>query len=406
MTIFTAGIIALVFAWVSFKKPVWGFAAVLALLPVYLIRLTVLNLPTTLLEFMILGFLAGFAVSRPDYKKLFSLGKIHWAVGLFLLAAIIGTLVSPEKGRALGQLKAFFVEPILLFYAAILLLQEKQNLKLAMQSLLFSAATLSLFGLFQSVTYLGLPIRFWGSGLEPQRIVSLFEYPNALALFLAPLIGLFFTLELKNYHLFEEKWVTRTCLTLMAVALLLTFSRGAWIAVLITLGLLLLKNIGLKKTGLVAAGILILGFLLPELRERILSGISDPSARAHWDLMTVGINKVLQSPFLGNGLYGFRTTLEQSTFTGEILNYPHNIFLNFWLEIGLLGLLAFGWIINLALRQQKKHLSVPALAASSFLLIVVLHGLVDAPYFKNDLAILFWFSISLFYTIPAEHKTA
>jgi len=406
MTIFTAGLIAIVSAWMAFKKPVWALSAILALLPAYLIRLTVWGFPTTLLELLILAFLAGLAARGPDYKKLLSLGKINWAVGLFLLAAIVGTLTSPEQARALGQLKAFFVEPILLFYAAILLLQEKQNLKLALQSLLLSATALSLFGLFQYFTYFGLPIRFWGSGMEPERIVSLFEYPNALALFLGPLIGLFFTLELKNYYLFKEKWIPRVGLGLMAAALILTFSRGAWLAVLITLGLLLIKNIGLKKTALVAATVLIAGILLPSLWERIIAGISDPSARAHWDLMTAGINKVLASPFWGNGLYGFRTTLEQSNFAGEILNYPHNIFLNFWLEIGLLGLLAFGWIINLALRQQRKHLSVPALAASSFLLIVILHGLVDVPYFKNDLAILFWFALSLFYLSPKESSVA
>ncbi len=406
MTIFIVGIVALIFAWVSFKKPVWGLSAILFLLPTYLIRLNVFGLPTTALEMLIVFFLLGLAATRPDYRKLAELGRINWAVALFFLAAIIGALISPEKARALGQLKAFFLEPILLFYAAVLILREKENLKLSLQSLLLSSAVISLFGLFQSVTYVGLPIRFWGSGLEPQRIVSFFEYPNALALFLAPLIGLFFTLELKQYALFESKWVARTCLTLMAVALLLTFSRGAWIAVLITLGLLFIKNIGLKKTGLIAVGVIVAGLLLPELRERILAGIADPSSRAHWDLMKVGVNKILQSPFLGNGLYGFRTTLEQSNFTGEILNYPHNIFLNFWLEIGLLGLLAFGWIINLALHQQKKHLSIPALAASSFLLIVILHGLVDAPYFKNDLAILFWFAISLFYIPPKESEAA
>lgn len=403
MTIFTAGIIALIFTWISFKKPVWALSAILALLPTYLIRLTIFGLPTTLLELLILAFLLGLAASKPDYKKLAGLGHLNWAIGLFMLSALVSVLVSPEKTRAIGQLKAFFVEPVLLFYSFILLFNEKQNLKLALRSVFFSSNIISLFGLFQYFTFFGLPIRFWGSGLEPLRIVSLFEYPNALALFLAPLIGLFFTLEIKNYLMFENKWISRTGLTLMSLALLLTFSRGAWLAVLITLSLLFVKELGLKRTVYLAATVVLIGLMLPEFRERLLAGVSDPSSQAHWDLMTIGVNKVFESPFLGNGLYGFRATLEQSNFAGEILNYPHNIFLNFWLEIGLMGLLAFGWIINLALHQQKKYLSVEALAASVFLLIVILHGLVDAPYFKNDLAILFWFAISLFYITPTKN---
>lgn len=405
MTIFPAVIIALAFAWVGFKKPSWGLASVLFLLPTYLIRLSLFDFPTTLLELIVLGFLVGFAASRPDYKKLYQLGRINWAIGLFLAASLIAVLVSPEKMRALGQFKAFFLEPVLLFYAAVLIWAEKGSIRLALQSLFISSGIISLFGLFQYFTYFGLPIRFWGTGDEPQRIASFFEYPNALALFLGPLIGLFFVLELKKYNLFKNPWPARIGLVMMTLALTLTLSRGAWLAVLVTISLLMAKNLRLKTTATLGALVLIAFLLIPSLRERVSSGISDPSSQAHGDLIKAGVVKVLDSPFVGNGLYGFRTTLEQAKFPGEILNYPHNIFLNFWVETGLLGLLAFCWIIHLALHKKFKHPSPVGLAAGAFLLIVILHGLVDVPYFKNDLAILFWFALALFYAPSEEHKS-
>jgi hypothetical protein len=46
---------------------------------------------------------------------------------------------------------------------------------------------------------------------------------------------------------------------------------------------------------------------------------------------------------------------------------------------------------------MKKHPSILHLAAGMFLLAVIAHGLVDAPYFKNDLSVLFWFMVSIFY---------
>ncbi|HEX9503907.1 MAG TPA: hypothetical protein VF974_06345, partial [Patescibacteria group bacterium] len=95
----------------------------------------------------------------------------------------------------------------------------------------------------------------------------------------------------------------------------------------------------------------------------------------------------------------FRTTQMQANYSGEILNYPHNIFLNFWLELGILGLISFAWIIFLAYKQYKKSQGQNplAVAAGVYILIMLIHGLVDAPYFKNDLALLFWFMIAIFY---------
>jgi len=85
----------------------------------------------------------------------------------------------------------------------------------------------------------------------------------------------------------------------------------------------------------------------------------------------------------------------------EIFNTdtPHNIILNFWLEIGLLGLVAFGMIFakffkqtKVKLLQQKSWLTLGIAAA---MITILVHGLIDVPYFKNDLAILFWIIIGL-----------
>ncbi len=380
----------------AIKRPAWALAVLLFLLPTYQIRFTLLGFPTTLLELFIIIFLAAVAAERPSLAPLKKLGKINWAAGLFVLAAVIGTIVSPEKTKALGELKSFFIEPLLLFYAMVLIFSEAENLKLSLQSLFISSGLISLFGFVQYFTLSGLPIRFWGTGLEPERITSVFDYPNALALFLGPLFGLFAILIYKKYRLFHHEWIEILGLLLMAAALFLTFSRGAWIAVLLALGLFLFREH--RRVGFGILLIILLGLLtIAPIRNRLVSGLSDASGNAHWQLVQAGIQKVQLEPLLGNGLYGFRTTLKQLNFQGEILNYPHNIFLNFWLETGLLGLIALALIISATAGRQKKHPTVQGLGAGIFLLIIILHGLVDVPYFKNDLSILFWFAISLFY---------
>ena len=65
--------------------------------------------------------------------------------------------------------------------------------------------------------------------------------------------------------------------------------------------------------------------------------------------------------------------------------------------MGLLGLLTFALIFFISAEQVKIHPSALKFAAGVFLLTVIIQGMVDVPYFKNDLSILFWFMISLFF---------
>ncbi|MFH1582873.1 MAG: O-antigen ligase family protein, partial [Candidatus Falkowbacteria bacterium] len=93
----------------------------------------------------------------------------------------------------------------------------------------------------------------------------------------------------------------------------------------------------------------------------------------------------------------------------EIYLYPHNIFLNFWSELGLAGMLLFIWIIgkffylgatSYRLRvTDYKFLNIGLICAMT---VIVIHGLVDVPYFKNDLAVMFWLLVAMVSMIKLE----
>ncbi len=133
----------------------------------------------------------------------------------------------------------------------------------------------------------------------------------------------------------------------------------------------------------------------------------------------------------------------------EIYLYPHNIILNFWSELGLAGMLLFVWIIlkyfhmgikNFQLHKentsfviagsdpQSRNLNneetwIPGQARNdrkrrSFMMadnylvlgllgaiiVIVIHGLVDVPYFKNDLAVMFWLLLAMMGIINLKNK--
>jgi O-antigen ligase len=100
----------------------------------------------------------------------------------------------------------------------------------------------------------------------------------------------------------------------------------------------------------------------------------------------------------GAGLSGFKHQMAMAVPDYQLLvMYPHNIVLNFWSETGLLGLLSFGAIIVIAVTVSWRSCRSGALEWRPIqlgvllaLVAVLVHGLVDVSYFKNDLAFEFW----------------
>ena len=82
--------------------------------------------------------------------------------------------------------------------------------------------------------------------------------------------------------------------------------------------------------------------------------------------------------------------------------YPHNIVLTSWTELGILGALAFVYVLfSLAVRpwffwRRASGIYRPLLwgTGAAFVMVAV-HGLVDSPYWKNDLILEFWMLAAL-----------
>ncbi len=85
----------------------------------------------------------------------------------------------------------------------------------------------------------------------------------------------------------------------------------------------------------------------------------------------------------------------------EIYKYPHNIFLNFWTELGLTGMVLFALVIGKFLFIGLKLLETDCrnkgiiLGLIGAMMAIFIHGLVDVPYFKNDLSVLFWIIVAM-----------
>lgn len=430
-----------------------ALSLIVALLPSYLIRFNIFGIPMTFLEAMIL---ISFAIW---FIKATKLKLTTWFKGrttrrpypfgleiiIILVLSFIAVGISDFSLAAMGIWKAYFFEPILLFILIMNVFQDKVGRKKILLGLLLGALATALLAIFQQATGVFITNPFWANE-ETRRVVSWFGYPNAVGLFLAPLVlvlsGWLFTLH-KEKKQTILKITIATTIILSAAAIYFAKSEGALIGIMA--GAWLMAILANKYTRLAAIiGAIIISafiFITPTyqtyaLDKITLSDLSGEIRKQQWK-ETMETLHIWPATILGNGLSNYPQTVapyhQEGIFFNrdkienfdsrlygsaelrakywqpvEIYLYPHNIFLNFWTELGLLGALAFMWLIIKYLVisvklffTKKNYLALGLFGAMSAILI---HGLVDVPYFKNDLAALFFILLALLGILIAEQK--
>ncbi len=398
------------FAVLAVKDLQWALYVIIFSLPSYLIRFKLGWLPMTLLEGMILILFLVWLFETIKHKNIKTLKQIIlkyrylfiWS-GLFLLSATMAVFVGPDLKAAAGIWKAYFIEPFL-FLVVLLTSLKRENIKWVWRVLFFQVLILSLVAFYQKLTGELIPNDFWAAEAT-RRVTSVFGYPNALSLYLAPIITMFLGLGVRAKKQGENKWMLNYLIIVMVglSAVYFTGSKGAWLGFLA----------GLVFYGLFyrsARGYFVLILILVTLIGVYAwqAGKIDLTGRATvkgGDSVSVRLMMWQESwqmlkarPWWGAGLAGYQQAVAPYHHKDyiEIYLYPHNVLLNFWSELGLAGLLAFlliiVWFYRIGFQKSVGDYSLICMGGMTTLLV---HGLVDVPYFKNDLSMLFWLVVGI-----------
>lgn len=332
----------------------------------------------------------------------FSLKINNLFIYLFLFFAVVSLLYPSTDIKKLGQFLVLFLQPIILFFCFRYFFYKNQSKKNIFVYFLYFV--LGLFGALAIIQYFSLftlPEIWQGNSVEPKRAISFFSHPNFYALYCAPLLAFLVpdlaqSFKLNNYKGKTFLWLSG------AAGLLFSLSRAGWLGLGISLivYLLFFASKEIKKLSFVIIIVMVIVvFLTPNLRYRvILPFYGEKSAVSRFSLWDTGVKAIKQSPVFGLGLNGFSNNWQKLNTDPNLdtHNFPHNIFLNFWVETGLFGLISFLSICFLVFFQDfKKQKDIFKLAAALFILTILTQGQIDNPYFKNDLAIIFWTILSL-----------
>ncbi len=404
----------LVFSFIAWRRLDLGLSLVLFFAPLYLLKIIIAGLPLTVLELMILAVFIIWVIKKAEgnfsldsFKKM---GAVKfWLPLLLILAGVFfSALLSPDIKISAGIFKSWFLEPIIFGLILIDTIKTKRQAGNLLLALLFSGTAVAII----SFGYLpGEQMAFGG------RLRAFFLSPNHLAMYLAPafLIGVGFLLQSEN-----KRWrqAAAWCLLPLGISCYLTFSYAAGLGVLAAIGIMLFfvgrwQGDKTKMALLSCLFILIilmgvLGYLQwnsPKLNDFLHSNRSSWQSRL---MIWRSSFEILKGHWLwgiGPGMFQKYYLEYQKYFLVPYLEWavpqPHNVFLAFWLQAGIMGLVGFILLIINFFHStfkffwnKKRPLALVLLAVMIYILV---HGLLDTIYWKNDLALIFWTITALGY---------
>ena len=366
-----------------------------------MIRWHVGPLPTTLLEVAILATVAVFAVETVQQRVPIDWrGPLTAPAILFLVAGAISVVVSSDHRAALGLFRAYFLEPAAFFLIVAAIASTPRR---AGVILLGFAAGATVAALGNAVVVLDA-IRHHALDLASTPPVFIYQTANALALYLIPLVAVAASLLVYGRGR-AERWLSGLFLALALPACLLSFSRGGYLALAaVAIGLAIPHRWSkLLLPGVILAGVAV--SQVPLIRNRIayeLHSVPGNTLDFRFRIWGQTLRLLSHHPVLGVGLGNYQQAMGPFWEDLPKVIYPHNIVLNFWAVTGLLGLAGFFWLLTRALllgghgwRRHPVEWRPYDLGVMLVLVAMVVHGLVDVPFFKNDLSLEFWTLIGI-----------
>lgn len=393
MTAVLLAVVATTFSALAWRDFRFALIALFGLLPTYLLRFSVGPIPSTLLEAFILILATIWFVRNPRVLATAFHGLGRWRMPLLLVlaAACIAASYAPDVWTALGILKAYYVEPALVVLMLRTTFTSTDDWRRAGIALATSGIVVACIALLQYVSDVGIPAPW---DLE-RRTTSIYDFPNAVGLFLAPVSSMVIV-TLMTRQFTNRKAITCAvgAFLLMLGAILTSKTEAALVAMPTAIVLTLLMS--KLKPSTKICGVAVFVVLAASaygasgaVREKLL--LQDVSGQARVAMWRETVTMLSDHPLLGAGLSGYPTALApyHDPKFYEIFQYPHNILLNIWVELGLLGVVVATLFAALVVHTTWQHRADPlVLAGFAALLTMAIHGLVDVPFFKNDLAVM------------------
>ncbi|MFN3551303.1 MAG: O-antigen ligase family protein [Endomicrobiia bacterium] len=320
---------------------------------------------------------------------------------LFLAIMIISLLFSYDKISSIKRV-VVVLGYFIIFFSSFLF-EDKKFFKTIFYILILASVFHSVYAIVQYFT--GIDIMNKGYQ-KYTRVIGLIGHFNSLAGILGLEVPILFCLF---YFLKKQRWVYIIFFLPIFFATILTFTRGVWLGVLVSL--VTIAMISCKNILKFVIFFLIVLFSIPPTRQRIINTFRiEETTRKKFISLT--LNLLLTKPqriIFGFGPDSFRKVFYEkySDFGEKGHFHPHNMYLTRIFETGVVGLVIFFLIFYFFLKDIYKfyvlskdefikffHLGVIG-SITTFLV----YGFVDEPFRAHFSPYLLFLLVSLSYKL-------
>jgi O-antigen ligase len=334
--------------------------------------------------------------------------------GIFFIIATLSLLIPPPYWLkyAVREYRTVILEPILVYATMLALAHRLGDLRWLLAGLSVGSATVAIIGILQYASGSDLVVAEGAA-----RITSAYKHPNNLALFLDRTVpyAVVLAISLRN----PWRWCALCLAGLSLLAMILTFSRGAWVA---TVAALVAGFLFQRRSRLALAGAMVSSVLLALLavfqvaRFGDLLQLGSGSASLRILLWSAAVNMIRDHPITGLGLDQFLYYYNpQYVLPGaweeRFTSHAHNLVLDLWTRLGIIGLAAGIALIVVLLRLGISMLKAARgpdrwtlLGVLSSTTAMLVHGMVDNAFFSVDLSYIFWTSYGMAVTVALRTR--
>jgi len=349
-------------------------------------------------------------------------GFIHWIItedfeiningynGVFVLMLIVFTINTFLSINVSGSIRDLVINglSIVMIIHMINGITYKEDLYTLIDFIIGVGFLTGFYALYQYFS--GVPM---GSGwVDPSsnisiRVFSSFENPNLYAEYLIMVIPLTFARLISVGK--RKKILYAIVVMTLLMSLILTFSRGGWLGLVFSIGLfvLLLKKEWIIR--LIPVGFIGLLFLPSSIMMRIKSigNLSDSSNFYRLQIWenSIDIIKDFFVTGVGLGFESFRSI--SSLYIKDFSPYhAHNTYLELMIEIGVLGLFLFIWLLYKLLKdvrsQKNSKDKIYTVALFSSIAGLFVHGVAEHILYNPKIIFQFWLIIGLLITLNVK----
>ena len=341
---------------------------------------------------------------------------LDYGVGALLLLGTLSLTWAAQHDAAFTEWRTLLLEPAFFYLILRTTIRNRLSILRLVDALLIAGIVVAAIGLFQFIN--GQAIITAEDGAR--RLASVYGSPNNVGLFLGRCIPFLLTFALVRVDLWRRIFAG-IGLILLVIAAALSQSAGAlFLGIPAAIASVLLLIYGKRALiALMGLAIVGLGGFALTLRSERFAHVLDFSGGTNFfriRVWTSALEMIHDHPLTGLGLdqflYAYRGRyILPDAWQEPNLSHPHNFLLDFWVRLGIFGVLVFLGIQVFFWKQSVQLYRVfknndPLMFAiivgiMGSMVNLLAHGLVDNSVFVNDLSYVFVLLLGLISNIRA-----